>query len=223
MDIDGLGEKLCAQLVASGLVKSYADLYRLSLEQLTELERMGEKSAQNLREALERSKTTTLRRFLMALGIRHVGEATARALAEHFRDVRRLYEASVEELTAVKDVGPTMAEEIFAFVQEPQNRSVIDALLELGVSPTPPEAGKGGPFTGKTVVLTGGLSLMTREQAKEEIERRGGKVSGSVSRKTDYVVAGEDAGSKLKKAQELGVRVLQESDFAQLLTQKGPA
>lgn len=217
MDIDGMGEKLSAQLVSMGLVKNYADLYRLTLDQLLTVERLGEKSAQNLLDGIARSKKTTLRRFLYALGIRHVGEATAKALAEHFRDVRKLYTASLEDLQAVKDVGPEMAEEIHRYFQAPENQQVIDQVLELGVTPEPPELVQGGAFTGKTVVLTGTLAGMTREQAKEEVERRGGKVSGSVSKKTDLVVAGEDAGSKLKKAQELGVRVVDEPGFLALL------
>ena len=217
MDIDGLGDKLCAQLVAMGLVKTFADIYRLDLDKLLQVERMGEKSAQNLLEAIERSKSTTLRRLIYALGIRHVGEATAKALAEHFREIRKLYHASVEELTAVKDVGPEMAQEIHAYFQDPGKREVIEELLALGVQPSPPEEVTGGAFAGKSVVLTGTLATMTREHAKEEIERRGGKVSGSVSRKTDLLVAGEDAGSKLTKARELGVRVVDEPAFAELL------
>jgi DNA ligase (NAD+) len=223
MDIDGMGDKLSAQLVAMGLVRTYADIYRLTMEQLLTVERLGEKSAQNLLQAIERSKQTTLRRFLYALGIRHVGEATAMALADEFRDVRKLYEASVDDLTAVKDVGPEMAEEIHAFFRSPQNRQVIDELLSLGVAPGPPEElTGGGTFSGKTVVLTGTLTALTREQAKEEIERRGGKVSGTVSRKTDLVVAGEDAGSKLKKAKELGVETVDEPGFLALLNSGGP-
>lgn len=217
MDVDGLGEKLAAQLVSTGLVKTFADLYKLDKAKLLTLERMGEKSAENLLDALARSKKTTQRRFLYALGIRHVGDATAKTLAEAYPDVRQLYTATVDDLTRVKDVGRTMAEVIHAFFQEQRNRDAIEALLAVGVEPAPPEVPKGGPFVGKTVVLTGGLSAMSREQAKEEVERRGGKVSGSVSRKTDFVVAGEDAGSKLKKAQELGVRILDEQAFLQLL------
>ncbi|SEL51179.1 DNA ligase (NAD+) [Stigmatella aurantiaca] len=217
MDIDGVGDKLAAQFVASGLVKTFADLYALTREQLLSLERMGEKSADNLLAAIERSKQTTQRRFLYALGIRHVGEATAKALAEAFPEAPLLYTADMEALTRVKDVGPTMAQVLHAFFQEPQNRAAIDALLAAGVSPAPPQVSTEGPFAGKTVVLTGGMTGMSRDQAKEEIERRGGKVSGSVSRKTDFVVAGEDAGSKLKKAQELGVRVLDEQAFLKLL------
>jgi DNA ligase (NAD+) len=217
MDIEGLGDKLAAQLVESGQVKRAADLYRLDLATLTGLERMGEKSAQNFLEALERSKHPPLRRFLYALGIRHVGDATARALAEHFRDVRALYDADADALTRVKDVGPEMAKVIAGFFSSPQNREGIEALLAAGVTPQPPEDTSRGPFAGKTVVLTGTLAGLTREQAKEEVERRGGKVSGSVSKKTDFLVAGEDAGSKLKKAAELGVKVLDERAFLDLL------
>ncbi|MGZ3457903.1 MAG: NAD-dependent DNA ligase LigA [Archangium sp.] len=217
MDIDGLGEKLAAQLVDTGLVKTFADLYHLTRGRLLELERMGEKSADNLLANLERSKQTTQSRFLYALGIRHVGEATAKTLAEAFPDVRQLYEASLEDITRCKDVGATMAQVIYAFFREPQNRAAIDELLAAGITQAPPRVVKTGLFAGKTVVLTGGLSGMSRDQAKEEIERRGGKVSGSVSRKTDLVVAGEEAGSKLKKAQELGVRILDEQAFLQML------
>jgi len=217
MDIEGLGDKLAAQLVESGKVKRAADLYRLDLSTLGELERMGEKSAQNFLAALERSKRPPLRRFLYALGIRHVGDATARALAEHFKDVRALYAADAEALTRVKDVGEEMAKVIAGFFAEQRNREGIDALLAAGVDPLPPEDSSRGPFAGKTLVLTGILGALTREQAKEEVERRGGKISGSVSKKTDFVVAGEEAGSKLKKATELGVKVLDERAFLDLL------
>ncbi|HEX8698726.1 MAG TPA: NAD-dependent DNA ligase LigA [Myxococcaceae bacterium] len=217
MDIDGMGDKLASALVSAGLVKTFADLYALDKKKLLSLERMGDKSADNLLEAIERSKQTTQRRFLYALGIRHVGEATAKALAEAFPDVRQLYTADQDAVTRVKDVGPTMAQVIYAFFQEPQNRAAINELLAAGVTPAAPQVVTSGPFSGKTVVLTGGMTGMSREQAKEEIERRGGKVAGSVSRKTDFVVAGEDAGSKLKKAQELGVRILDEQAFLKLL------
>jgi DNA ligase (NAD+) len=217
MDIDGMGDKLASQLVSSGLVKTFADLYALDKDKFLSLERLGEKSADNLLAAIERSKQTTQRRFLYALGIRHVGEATAKALAESFPDVRQLYTADIDAITRVKDVGPTMAQVLYAFFQEPQNRAAIDALLAAGVTPAAPQVATGGTFAGKTVVLTGGMTGMSREQAKEEIERRGGKVSGSVSKKTDFVVAGEDAGTKLKKAQELGVRILDEQQFLKLL------
>ncbi|MCI0572166.1 MAG: NAD-dependent DNA ligase LigA [Myxococcaceae bacterium] len=217
MDVEGLGEELAGQLLRARLVRTPADLYRLSREQLVALERMGEKSADNLLQAIERSKHVTLRRFLYALGIRQVGEATARTLAGSFRDVRALADADVERLTQVKDVGPLVARSIHHYFQVPTNRALVEALLAAGVAPTPPEEVSGGALAGKTVVLTGELSAMSREEAKAEIERRGGKVSGSVSRKTDLVVAGEAAGSKLKKAQELGVKVLDEQGLLALL------
>ncbi|MCA3014210.1 MAG: NAD-dependent DNA ligase LigA [Myxococcaceae bacterium] len=217
MDVDGLGDKLCEALVERALVSSVADLYRLTLPALTGLERMGEKSAQNLLDAIARSKQTTLRRFIYALGIPDVGEATAKALAEHFRDVDALLGASFDDLQRVKDIGPEMATSIRGFFDEPDNRAVVAQLLAAGVSPAPPELVTSGPFTGKTVVLTGTLITLTREAAKEAIERRGGKVSGSVSKKTDLLVAGEEAGSKLTKARELGVKVLTEAEFTALL------
>lgn len=218
MDIDGLGEKLCKAMLDAGLVASVADLYKLTVKQLTSLERLGEKSAQNLFDAIQKSKQTTLRRFIYALGIPEVGEATGKALAEHFRDVHKLMSASEDDLQGVKDIGPEMAKSISGFFQDPDNRAVVEALLAAGVVPEAPSAAPtGGPFTGKTVVLTGTLSQMGRDQAKEEIERRGGKVSGSVSKKTDFLVAGEEAGSKLTKAKELGVKVLTEAEFLDLI------
>jgi DNA ligase (NAD+) len=219
LDIEGLGDKLCAQLVESGLVRRPADLYHLNAKRLAELERMGEKSAENLVAALERSRHPPLRRFLYALGIRHVGEATARTLADAFGDVHQLYPASEEALMRVKDVGPEMARVIAAFFHDQQNRENIDALLDAGVRPEPPAPKAEGSLSGKTVVLTGTLQALTREQAKEEVERRGGKVAGSVSRKTDLVVAGADAGTKLKKATDFGVKVIDEQAFLDLLRQ----
>jgi DNA ligase (NAD+) len=218
MDVDGLGEKLCAQLVDRGIVKDFADLYAIPREQWAELERMGDKSADNLVAALERSKRTTLRRLLHALGIPQVGEATAAALARHFGDVRRLLAASEEELMAVRDIGPESAREIRAWTSEPQNVAVVDRLLAAGVVPEPEAVSADGWLAGKSVVLTGSLARLSRDEAKAEIERRGGKVAGSVSRKTDLVVAGEDAGSKLKKARDLGVRVIGEAEFEAVLT-----
>jgi DNA ligase (NAD+) len=183
----------------------------------TEPRELPEKSAQNIMAALERSKTTTLRRLLYGLGIPQVGEATAATLARHFGDLRRFLDASEDELLGVRDVGPETAREIRAWAEEPQNRRVVERLLAAGVTPAPEQVEARGPFAGKTVVLTGGLATLPREEAKAEIERRGGKVSGSISRKTDLVVAGEEAGSKLRKAQELGVKVIGEEEFLRLL------
>ncbi|MBL9037668.1 MAG: NAD-dependent DNA ligase LigA, partial [Archangium sp.] len=168
-------------------------------------------------EAIERSKRTTLRRFIYGLGIPEVGEATAKALAEYFRDIRALMVATMESLQTVKDIGPEMATSIHDWFEAEDNRALVEALLAAGVQPAPPEIVETGPFTGKTVVLTGTLTTMTREAAKEAIERRGGKVSGSVSKKTDLLVAGEEAGSKLTKAKELGVNVVDEAGFQKLL------
>ncbi len=221
LDVDGLGEKLAAQLVVGKLVKDFADLYRIPLAGWAELERMGEKSAQNIVDALERSKSTTLRRLLYGLGIPQVGEATAATLARHFGSLEKFMEASEEELLAVRDIGPETAREIRAWTTEPQNRAVVGRLLEAGIVPAPEAAPTGGAFAGKTVVLTGGLSRLTRDEAKAEIERRGGKVSGSVSRKTDLVVAGDEAGSKLEKARELGVRIVGEEEFIRMLEGEG--
>ena len=217
-----MGDQTCTQLVERGLVKTPADLYALTREQWLGLERMGDKSVDNLPAALERSKQTSLRRFIYALGIRLVGEATARALAQQFRTVDRFMDATLDELQAVRDVGPEVAQQIYEFTQTAENREAVKRLLAAGVQPAAEVVDERGPFAGKTVVLTGSLTGYSREAAKAEIERRGGRVSGSVSRKTDLVVAGEDAGSKLKKASELGVRVLDEATFRALLHEGQP-
>jgi DNA ligase (NAD+) len=222
MDIAGLGEETCARLVESGLVRTPADVYGLSREQWLSLERMGDKSAENLLAALERSKKTSLRRFIYALGIPLVGEATARALALAFPSVPQLLAASLDGLQRVRDIGPEVARHIHEFLTKPENRAAIERLLAAGIAPAPEEVQEKGPFAGKTVVLTGSLAGFSREAAKAAIERRGGRVSGSVSRKTDLVVAGEDAGSKLKKASELGVRVVDEKGFRALLEGGAP-
>jgi DNA ligase (NAD+) len=217
LDIEGLGDKLAAQLVERKLAREFADLYHIPLETWAELERMGEKSARNILDALERSRKTSLRRLLFGLGIPQVGEATAATLARHFGTLGRFMAASEEDLMGVRDVGPESARLIHTWTSEPQNQGVVRHLLEAGVAADREEAPRGGVFTGKTVVLTGGLSRLGRDDAKAEIERRGGRVSASVSRKTDLVVAGEEAGSKLAKAKELGVKVVGEEEFLAML------
>src|SRR5881296_1181535 len=216
MDVEGLGEKLVDQLVDRGLVRDVADLYRLDTDTFASLERMGKKSAANLRAELERSTQTTLPRLLVALGIRQVGEATAKALAEHFGTLERLMDATEEELQEVRDVGPEVAASIRGFFAEKQNRKVIQKLLAAGVRPAAVARPK-GPLAGKKFVLTGTLETMTRPEAQRRIEALGGRVQSSVSKETDYVVAGADPGSKLAKAKALGVRTLEEKAFVKLL------
>jgi len=218
MDIEGLGEKLIDQLVEAELVHNPADLYRLQSDQLAGLERMGDKSAQNLLEALEHSKSTSLARFLFALGIREVGEATAATLARHFGTLEALQAAGEAALLAVPDVGPVVAAHIHAFLQQPHNLEVIQALRAAGVhwAETAPVDSIARPLAGKTFVLTGALSE-PRDVVKDRLEALGAKVAGSVSGKTDYVVAGEEAGSKLAKAQTLGITILDEAGLAALL------
>jgi len=215
MDIEGLGTKLIDQLVDRGLVKTPADLYLLDVPTLTELERMGEQSARNLLAALEKSKETTLARFLYALGIREVGEATAAALASHFGALEPLMEATEEDLQKVPDVGPVVAAKVRAFFQEPHNREVIAQLRKRGVhwpKPVRPQQTK-HPLAGKTIVITGTLSSMTREEARERLQALGAKVAGSVSKKTDYVVVGENPGSKAARATELGLECWTEEEL----------
>jgi DNA ligase (NAD+) len=212
MNIDGLGYALVDQLVDSGLVKSVADLYDLTEERIVELERMGKKSAANVIANIENSKKNPLPRVLSALGIRFVGERTAVFLAEHFGSMEAIAEASLEELQQAEEVGPKIAESIFQFFREPHNRELIDRLRAAGLQFTHTmRRPKAGPLAGKTLVLTGTLPTLSRDDAKKLIEQAGGKVSGSVSKKTNYVVAGEDAGSKLAKAEELGVEVWDEA------------
>ncbi|HVP68993.1 MAG TPA: NAD-dependent DNA ligase LigA [Anaeromyxobacteraceae bacterium] len=234
MDIEGLGEKLALSLVERGLVREFADLYGIPFETWQTLfsrprkdetpkkgakPQLPEVAAKNMQRALERTRTEPrpLRGFLLGLGIPQVGEATAMALARHFRELVPFLRATEEELQQVRDVGPETAREIRAWTSEPQNEKVVRHLLEAGVRPAPEETAPGGAFEGKTVVLTGGMARLSRDEAKAEIERRGGKVSGSVSRKTDLVVAGEEAGSKLAKARDLGVRVIGEDEFLRML------
>ena len=219
MDIEGLGDKLVDQLVDRGLLHTAADVYGLSLDTLAGLDRMAEKSAANLLAAIETSKTTTLARFIFSLGIRNVGETTAKDLARHFGSLDKLMAASEADLLAVRDVGPIVAQSILQFFSEPHNRDVIATLRGAGVH-WPESTGlqqSAGILAGKTLVLTGTLPTLARDAAKDKIEAAGGKVAGSVSKKTDYVVAGLDAGSKLGKARELGVAILDEAGLLALL------
>ncbi|MGQ0383527.1 MAG: NAD-dependent DNA ligase LigA [Gammaproteobacteria bacterium] len=222
LDIEGLGSKLIDQLVDAGLVKDAADLYRLRPAELAALDRMAEKSAANVIESIERSKETTFPRFLFALGIRDVGEATAEALARHFRTLEALRKATVQQIEGVPDIGPITAAHVQAFLAEKRNGRVIDDLLRLGVKW--PEARKvearSNVLGGKSFVLTGTLTAMSRDEAGDRIRELGGKVSGSVSKKTDYVIVGEGAGSKLRKANELGVRIIDEGEFLKLIGAK---
>jgi DNA ligase (NAD+) len=221
MDIEGLGDKLVDQLVDGGLAHTAADLYRLSLSQIAGLDRMAEKSAQNLLDAIARSKETTFNRFIFALGIRNVGEATAKDLARHFGNLEALMAATEEQLQQVPDVGPVVAASLAHFFAQPHNREVIAELRNAGVvwSELAATAVVSSAVSGKTFVLTGTLPSLSRDEAKDLIEARGGKVAGSVSKKTHYVVAGTEAGSKLDKALALGVPVIDESQLRELLEQ----
>ncbi len=218
MDIDGLGEKIIDQLVDKKLAQDPGDLYLLTAEQLAALDRLGEKSAHNLVAALERSKTTTLPRLIAALGIRHLGEATARQLAEYFGDLDRIMQAEEEALQDVPDIGPEAARSVAAFFGQERNRAVVKKLLDTGVRFPRLEAKPAGRLHGQTFVLTGSLASLTRPQAKQRLEALGAKVTSSVSKKTDYVVAGTDPGSKRDKAEKLGVPILSEEELLEKLS-----
>ena len=218
MDIDGLGDKLVEQLVDAGLINDVADLFALGVEQFAGLERMGQKSAENLVNALQAAKETRFARFLYALGIREVGEATARSLALHFTDLDALMQAGVDELIEIEDVGPVVAHHIETFFQQSHNREVIERLLAVGIHwPTEERASAESALSGKTIVLTGTLENMSRNEAKEKLLGLGAKVAGSVSKNTDYVVAGAEAGSKLTKAESLGISVVDEATLLEWL------
>jgi DNA ligase (NAD+) len=217
MDIEGLGDRYIDQLLRLDAVKDVADLYRLTREDLFRFERMGEKLAENLLIAIERSKHRPLSRLLYALGIRHVGEHMAKILARQFGSLEDLGKATREELMAVHEVGPQVADSVVSFFHSPLNREILDRLHQYGVVPEREERRAGGDLAGKTFVFTGALSRLGRKEAQEMVEARGARAAGSVSKKTDYVVAGEDAGSKLERARELGVAVLTEEDFVNML------
>jgi DNA ligase (NAD+) len=219
VEIEGLGDKLVEQLVDAGVVRTLPDLYRLGLTALAGLERMADKSANNLLEALEKSKQTTLPRFLFGLGIRHVGEATAKELARHFGSLDAVMDASEAQLLEVNDVGPIVAQSLRTFFDQPHNREVVEQLRACGVTwpEGEPAARAPQPLSGKTFVITGTLPTLSRDEAKDRVEAAGGKVAGSVSKKTDFVVAGTEAGSKLTKAQELGVAIIDEAALLAML------
>jgi DNA ligase (NAD+) len=222
VEVEGLGDKLVDQLVDAGVVNTLPDLYRLGLTALAALDRMADKSAQNLLEALQKSKQTTLPRFLFGLGIRHVGEATAKALARHFGKLDAVMDASEDQLLEVADVGPIVAQSIRTFFDQAHNREVVEQLRACGLTweEGEPAVLAPKPLAGKTFVLTGTFPTLSRDQAKDLLEAAGAKVAGSVSKKTDYVVAGAEAGSKLEKAQALGVVVIDEAAMNALLQGK---
>jgi DNA ligase (NAD+) len=219
VEVEGLGDKLVEQMVDANIIRTLPDLYKLGLTALAGLERMADKSAQNLLQALEKSKSTTLPRFLFGLGIRHVGEATAKELARHFGKLDAIMDATEAQLLEVSDVGPIVAASIRTFFDQPHNREVVEQLRACGVHWTEgePAARAPQPLSGKTFVITGTLPTLSRDEAKDRVEAAGGKVAGSVSKKTDYVVAGTEAGSKLTKAQELGITVIDETGLLLLL------
>jgi DNA ligase (NAD+) len=222
LDIEGLGDKLVDQLVDGGLVRTPADIYKLGLASLAALERMADKSATNVVAAIEKSKKTTLARFIYALGIRHVGEATAKDLAAHFGNLDALLAADESALLEVRDVGPVLAKSIAGFFAEGHNREVIEQLRAAGVTwaEGAPRRASAGALTGLTFVLTGTLPHLSRDDAKARIEAQGGKVAGSVSKKTDYVVAGAEAGGKLDRARELGIAIIDEPALETLLRER---
>jgi DNA ligase (NAD+) len=217
MDIEGLGEKVVEQLLSLGLVRTVADLYRLTKDDFMRFERMGDKLAANLLAALEASKKCDLARLIFALGIRHVGERTAKTLAQAFGSLENLEKATADELTSVRDIGATVAQSIVTFFNNADNRAVVSQLLASGVAPDAVAKTVGGRRSGKNFVFTGTLTRFSRDHARKLVEDQGGNVVGSVSRKTDYVVAGEEAGSKLAKARELGITILDEQEFLTLL------
>ncbi len=223
MDIEGLGDKLVDTLVSSGLVKTYGDLFRLKLDQLVGLERMGEKSSEKLLAGIEASKSRGLARLLNALSIRHVGPRVASVLAGEFGSIEHLQAASLEELTAILEIGPAIGESVYAFLHDPAGQQVIEDLKSFGVQMTAPRtahaaaAGQSGVLAGKTFVVTGTLATYKRDEIESLIAQHRGRATSSVSKNTDYLVAGESAGSKLEKARALGVKILSEADFEQLV------
>ena len=220
MNIEGLGEALVEQLFNEGQIREIVDLYSLKLEKLETMERMGQKSSQNLLDEIEKSRRRDLPRLIFALGIRHVGERTAQVLAAHFKELGALAQASIEELVEVEDVGPIVAQSLVFFFQQPKNQELIQKLKAAGLnfSLKKKETTRDKTLTGKTFVLTGTLAGLTREEARSRIEAQGGKVTTSLSAKTDYLIVGQDPGSKLQKAQNLGTAQLTEEEFLRLIS-----
>jgi DNA ligase (NAD+) len=219
MDIENLGSALIEQLVETGLVKDFADLYVLKRDQLEGLERMAAKSASNVIDAIDRSKTRPLWRLIAAVGIRHIGGQSAQILAEHFGTLPALVSAGQEELAEIDQIGPVMAESVCEYFSDAENSRVIRRMLEAGVKPEPPQTRRSGKLAGKTVVVTGTLENFSRQQAQQAIRQAGAKASGSVGRKTDFVLAGKNAGSKLDKAAKLGVEVITEEQFMEMIAE----
>jgi DNA ligase (NAD+) len=217
MNIDGMGDVLVSQLTDQGFVKDVADIYKITKPKLLSLERMGDKSAENILREIENSKKLPLERVIFGLGIRFVGERTAQFLAEHFGDIDALMNAGEEQLQQVEEVGPRIASSILEFFSEPRNRELVEELRSAGLTMKGKKKERGTKLAGKIFVLTGTLGHYSRDEAKKMIEDAGGKVTGSVSKKTDYVVAGTEAGSKLDKAKELGIRVISEEEMKSLL------
>lgn len=217
MDIDHLGEAVVSQLIDRCGVEKYSDLYNLKIDQLKELDRLAEKSGDNLLKAIERSKQAGLARLIFALGIRHVGQRVAQVLAQTFGSLETIMSAPVEELEAIDEIGPRIAESITTYLGKPENREEIERLQKLGLVTTEETQAGEGPLTGRQIVLTGTLETMTRDEAKRKIQEAGGRVTSSVSGKTDYVVAGADPGSKAQKASKLGVPIVGEAEFKKLL------
>jgi len=227
MNIEGLGESLIAQVIAAGLVHDYADVYALTAEKLESLERMGKKSAAKVMAQVEKSRSNEMWRLIYGLGIRHVGERASQVLARAFGSMDALCAATTERLQGTPEVGPVLADSVRSWLDEPRNRQLIDRLRAAGVNMEVPEdqragAETPGPLTGRTYVITGTLAGMSREEATEALERLGARVSSSVSKKTSYVVAGTDAGSKLEKARQLGVETLDEDGFRKLIMKYEP-
>jgi DNA ligase (NAD+) len=219
MDIENLGQALIEQLSDTALVKNFADLYKLTVQDLVTLERIAEKSAANVIEAVEKSKTQPLWRLIAAIGIRHVGGQSAQILADHFGSLESIRSADVQTLENIDQIGPTMAQSIYEYFRDEQNSAVIDQLLVAGVKPQKPRKKPAGKLHGKTIVLTGTLENFSRTEIERTIKEAGGKTSSSISKKTDFLLAGENPGSKLQKAKKLTVKIINEKQFMQMLGQ----